>query len=278
MAHYSWVTDCHLNFLGDTDDRIIRFAESLIESDPAGIFITGDISTASRLVYHLSVFERVVERQIFFVLGNHDFYGNNIVSVRKQMIELCGMSQYLKYMSSIPYVSLNTTTALVGHDGWYDTLYGDRNSSRFMMSDWNEIADFAKDGIRRPNSLKQPDMAYVISQSQKLAHEATLHVMNGIKHAARTHKNVIILTHIPPFAQAHLYKGRPATADALPFYTSKLMGDMLAQASNAYPNVRFDVFAGHTHEKYDGQIGKNLYCHVGGAEYNDPKIQSLINI
>src|SRR6478736_1682192 len=278
MAKYAWCTDIHLDHIDDP--QIVRFAESLIVTEPAGVFITGDISDAKHIVYHLSVIERVVQRPVFFVLGNHDYYGGDFETTRKTMKELTNMSQFLKYLPLLPYVPLTPTTAVVGHDGWYDALNGNPKS-RFMMNDWYAIKEFVPFSggpgfYRTKGELKARDG--MISLARKLAHDATLHVQNGIKAAARTHKNVIVLTHFPPFAEAHMYEGKVGDDEAQPWFTSKMMGDMLRDAAWAYPNVNFRVLAGHTHGQYEGRILPNLHVNVGGADYGKPTLAGLVEV
>lgn len=280
MAKYAWCTDIHLDHI-DRDDALVAFAESLIKTEPPGIFITGDISVAPRLVYHLSVIERVAQRPIYYVLGNHDYYNGEIEPVRKSMRELTNMSQYLKYMPLSPYIAVSQNTALVGHDGWYDAYNGDGAKSRFLMNDWCMIKDFIQNSgghqyMRMMGNVKDRDL--LISQFRRLAHEGVTHVQNGIKAAARFHKNVIVLTHYPPFAESHIFEGRVGDSEAQPWFTSKMMGDMLMDASKAYPGVNFTVLAGHTHGKYDGKPAPNLQVHVGGADYGRPVLAGLIEV
>jgi len=281
MTNVAWCTDVHLDFLDNRTNEIVAFGESLIKDNPDVVLITGDISIANSLVYHLSALERVVQRPVYFVLGNHDFYGGGIEHVRKEMKELGNSSQYLKYLPTTPYVALSSTTGLVGHDGWYDTGYGNVKASNFIMNDWIRISDYVNEGAMGGVSMyggHAPNYAKIVTISKKLAHEATVHVMNGIKAAVRYHKVILIATHFPPFEEAHVYNGQKGDAAHQPWYTNKMMGDMIKQAAAAYPKVRFEVFAGHTHGKFDGQIANNLYCHVGGAEYNDPKLQNVIKV
>jgi len=274
MANYVWCTDVHLDHFNDDDEKLKKFAESLVEKGPTGVLITGDISVSPKLVYHLSVIERVVQRPVYFVLGNHDYWGADITKLRGTMKELTNMSSYLKYMPTVPYLALSQTTAVVGHDGWYDALYGDWKNSNLIMNDWYNTADFAPYvGPKTPRSYGAPrpvNVQGVVGECQKLAHEGVTHIMNGIKQAVRYHKTIVVLTHFPPFEQAHVYNGARGDKYAMPFYTSKMLGDMLLDAARVYPDVRFEVFAGHTHGQYDGQIAKNLFVHVGGATYGRP--------
>lgn len=280
MSKYAWATDIHLDHLR-SDDDLVNFATQMVALDPPGVFITGDISNAQHLVYHLSALEKLVQRPIFFVLGNHDYYNGEIEVVRKAMRELSNMSQFLKYMPLNSYVALTPNTALVGHDGWYDAFYGDADRSRFMMNDWVLTKDFVQHSggsqyMRTMGNVK--DRASLISHVRKLAHEGVMHVHNGIKSAARYHKNIVVLTHYPPFPESHVYNGKQGDSDAMPWFTSKMMGDMLLDAAKAYPNVNFTVLAGHTHGKYDGTPVANLKVHVGGADYGRPALAGMVEI
>lgn len=280
MTKYAWCTDVHLDHI-DRDDALVAFAQSLVTTEPAGVFITGDISNANRLVYHLSVIERVVQRPVFFVLGNHDYYGGEIEPVRKAMRELSNMSQFLKYLPLSPYVALSPSTALVGHDGWYDAHHGNGVRSRFTMSDWVYIKDFIPHSggasfMRMHGNLRDRDA--LIAHVRKLAHDGVLHVHNGIKLAARYHKHVVVLTHYPPFRESHIYGGKVGDDEAQPWFTSKMMGDMLLDAAKAFPNTHFTVLAGHTHGRYHGKHAANLEVRVGGADYGQPQLAGLIDV
>jgi len=274
MAKFAWATDIHLDHLGDDKQRLIQFGESLVKDGPTGIFLTGDLSVAKSLPYHLGALEQIVKRPIYFVLGNHDYYGSRIENVRHQMKMVTNASPFIRYLPTLPYVALNGpglsgTACVLGHDGWYDALYGDLNNSNFQMTDWHAIGEF-----REVNGSK----ATIAGLARKLAHEGVTSVHNSIKAAVRYHKHIIILTHYPPFLQSHIHEGRLGEQTVTPWFTSKMMGDMLLDASKAFPNVKFVVLAGHTHGKYDGKITNNLEVHVGAADYGHPVLQGLIDV
>lgn len=235
--------------------------------------------THKKIVYHLSILEKYVQRPIYYTAGNHDYYGGSIESVRKQLKELSGISPYIKYLSEMQYVSLTKNTGLVGHDGWYDVMNGNIES-RFLMYDWAYIHDFIPHSggpkfIGNGNLLNRGS---IIALARKLAHESVIHVQLGIKAALRQHKNIIILTHIPPFVEAHQFQGKKGDDNASPYYTSKLMGLMLKDVAAANPNVKFSVYCGHTHGKWSGNILPNLVCNVGESEYNVPMIQRVVDV
>src|SRR5260221_12791077 len=232
------ITDIHLDFL--KEQQILEFATRVADSGCSGVLLTGDISNTKNLTYHLSILERVIQKPIMFVAGNHDFYGVSIAAVRKSLAELSNMSQFLRYMPTVPYIALSPTTAVVGHDGWYDALYGDWNNSPVMMSDWAQIRQFGDlSGLPLGAQFNgRIEKGSIVALSRKLAHEGTMHVHNGIKAAARYHKSIIVLTHFPPFAESALYHGKQTDPDYLPWYTSKFMGDMLRDSAKSFPNIR----------------------------------------
>lgn len=275
MAKYVWATDIHLDLLGEDNQRLIQFGESLVRTNPTGIFLTGDISTARKLVYHLSALDRIAKRPIFFVLGNHDYWDADTTQVRKAMKELTNVSPFLRYMPTMLYQAITPSTAVVGHDCWYDAGAGNWQNSNMVLQDWKRMGDYVQ---------VNKNKATIVATSRKLAHEGVQHIHNGIKAAARYHKNIIVLTHFPPFAQSHVHEGHAGSVDAMPWYVNHMMGQMLMDASKAFdgqdgrPKVHFNVLCGHTHGTFNGNITPNLEVHVGGAEYGAPGVAGIIEI
>ncbi len=279
MPRFAHISDIHLDHLHEEAD-VVAFAQKIIMQSPAAVFLTGDITVAKGLTYHLTVLERELKRPIYFVLGNHDFYGSSIDVVREQMKNLTNSSQFLRYMPNVPYVALSKDTALVGHDGWYDATAGDPVGSQFMMTDWYAIQDFVKfsGGQRIMQSGGLLDKPGLIAHAKKLSKASVDHVHDGIKQASRHYKNIVVMTHFPRFVVGHFYRGRPADGHALPWYTNQVMGSMLLSAAKTFPNIKFTVFAGHTHGKADVNPASNLSLHVADAEYGSPKVNMIVDL
>jgi len=269
MAYYAWATDLHLEFLGADNNLIVQLAEQLVSKGPTGIFLTGDISVSHKLVQHLAIVDKTVQRPTYFVLGNHDMYGSSTETVRKAMRELTNVSPFLRYMPTMLYQPLTALSAVVGADCWYDAQLGNWKRSTMGLSDWTSIQDFR---------LVNGNRATIVEQARKLAHEGVTHIAEGIKQATRYHKNIIVLSHVPPYAQCHVYNGQQGDDNAMPWFTCKLLGDVMLDAAKAYPNVQFTVLAGHTHGKCEAKITKNLKVLVGGAEYGKPALQGTVEV
>jgi hypothetical protein len=199
---------------------------------------------------------------VLFVCGNHCYWGGSIVKVRKSFETDNLAAEGIIWMGGVDFVPFGTSTAIVGHDGWYDGYHGNARGSRFVMNDWFKIDEF---------SIKL-DMQHIIDVSRHLAMEGAERIRKGCVAAISAgRRRIIIMTHFPPFVDVCLYRGRLSDLHALPWYTSKLMGDTLLDLAGSYPDVSFTVLCGHTHSKAEKQISSNLRVFVGGAEYGAPR-------
>ena len=264
MAKYTWCSDVHFEFL--QDDQVLRFSEEVAAIPSDGILITGDISVSQKLVYHLSVFEKAVQRPIIFVLGNHDFWGSNFEKVHKNMHGLDNMSQFLKYCPERPYLPVTPTTCVLGHDGWYDASYGNWKTSTALVSDWQSIYDFLQKG----GNANIPEVVN-LAKAQSIA--GATFVMNSIKSAVRYHKHLCVLTHVPPFPQVS-----QNDENLRPWYVSKFMGDCLEAAARAYPQVNFTVLCGHAHNAAEFKPMPNMVVRCAAATHGKPQIAGVIDL
>ena len=282
MKKLAWCTDVHLDFLDGPDDvgRVHEeFAEPLSRVDCDGVVISGDISLAQHIVRHLNILDRIVGKPIYFVLGNHDFYGGAFDVVRGQVDELCSKSNGLRYLTGSDPVPLSDDVALVGDDGWYDARHGNLGASNFVMSDWFRISDYINAGAMEVGAWgPRPHMGIVVATSRKFADASAERLRASLRSAAATHPTVLVVTHIPPWPKAHRHNGKTGSPSTHPWYTSKASGDAIEEVAREFPKTRFEVFCGHTHGKFDARITSNIICHVGGADYGAPAIAGFIQV
>ena|SRR3990167_3330999 len=276
MKKLTWCSDIHLDHLGDNEKKLIEFGESLVRDEPTAVLITGDISVASKLVYHLSALERIVSRPLFFLLGNHDFYGSSIMNVRKEMGELVNVSQHLRYLTTMSSVFLSKKTALVGADCFYDGFFGDWRTSTFELNDWRFIAELAPWGRKRSSP---PDKGKIVEIVRKIANEDVHKIADGIRNAVKTgHTNIIVASHVPPFEEAHVHMGKRGDSSAMPWFTCKQLGDCLMNAASTYKDVSFVSLSGHTHGRAEVQMRDNLLVRVASADYGRPELAASLVI
>ncbi len=123
----TWLTDIHLNFLDD--DARQKFYRDIIKTECDAVLITGDIAEAPFIKNIMHEMENVIQKPIYFVLGNHDYYRGDVNSVRNEMSELTKSHENLFWLPESGIQALDKNTILLGQDGWADGRLGDYQNS-----------------------------------------------------------------------------------------------------------------------------------------------------
>ncbi len=261
-----WLTDLHLDRVEPGSKQ--QFYRRL-ESEPFdAVVITGDISVARLLSQHLCEIAEVCSpRMVHFVLGNHDFYGSSFIEVERIAAECCVRNQNLKHLGSAEEVRLTPTTALIGHRGWADgRAWGSRRTSR-QDPDRFSIRDL------RGHSAKS---AY--QKMDELGRESGNYFRRMLPRILTFYRDVIIATHVPPFARAALFNGTNCDRTRLPHYTNISAGGVIQRITEQFPQTRTTVLCGHTHHSATISITPNLDVRVGGARVGLPGVQDCIDL
>lgn len=265
-----WLTDIHLNFL-DYEMRL-HFYQELLQAPGDKILITGDIAEAPSISSLLKEMLRAINKPIYFVLGNHDYYRGQVDEVRKEITGLTQKEKLLHWLSVSGPQYLGDDIVLLGQDGWADGRYGDYTNSRVSLNDSRLIADLFQGRILGKYQL--------LEKMQQLADKDANKLQVNLADAITKHhpKKIIILTHVPPFKEACLHEGKMSNDDFLPFFASKATGDVLIGTAKNYADIEFLALCGHTHSKAHLQPLDNLTVKVGAAEYMEPTIQECITL
>lgn len=260
---YGWLTDIHLEFLDKNE--AICFIQKVADQKLDGLLLTGDISTATQLTSHLQLFEELYRAPVYFVLGNHDYYGGSIESVREMVKKTCSESKWLHWLPECGIVQLSKDTCLIGHDGWADGRFGDYDRSRVLLNDYLKIQNFVKAGQLGRLALLN-----------SLGDQAATHFHEILPGALEQYTHVIVLTHPPPFKESCWHEGEISDNDWLPHFSCKAVGDILEQHMARVPDKQMTVFCGHTHSSGNYNALPNLEVKTGGAQYGSPEIQKII--
>jgi predicted phosphohydrolase len=216
--------------------------------------------------------EEIIQKPIYYILGNHDFYGSSISEVKQQLKHINNISTYLKCCSEVESYSLTHNTVIVGHENWSDMGYRFSGDDGIRMSDWDLIQEF--DSVSRNKFLETNKlMKQVNTILTPLAIQAMKHIEKGINKAVKNNKHVVILLHVPPFLELHKETSAKTT-----WYVSKIMGDMLLTVADRNPGVRFTILSGHSHNDATFQARPNMICHTAEATYRYPTINGVITI
>lgn len=265
----AWLTDIHLNFLDNSARR--KFYEEIVNIHCDAVLLSGDIAEASSLVDLLPEMASQVKHPIYFVLGNHDYYRGTIDDVRKTIVLLTQAHEQLFWLPASGIQLLTNNTILLGQDGWADGRLGDYQSSGVSLNDSLMIDDLFQKRIFGKSQL--------LEKMQQLADLDAVALQNNLIQAISRHsKRIIVLTHIPPFKDSCFYDGQISDENWLPYFSSKVIGDILMEVANNNPSIDFLVLCGHTHSESYYQPTANLVVKTGKAEYYQPIVQEIIMV
>ena len=255
--HLAWITDPHFNFLPPFGAH--AFGEYVTkEAQCDAVVLTGDIAESRSLEKASEGFAEGLGKPVYFVLGNHDYYGGSIEGTRAIASRLGGN---LRWLHSAGVVQLSHETALVGHEGLYDAQYGDPMGSRVWMSDFDWIEDLR--GLTRQE---------LVTKLFYLGREAAQEARSVLVEALAQYPKIVMATHYPPFRDACWHEDSISNKEWLPWFTCKAMGDLLLASAEEHPDRQILVLCGHTHSPGKVDILPNLKVWTGGAQYGAPEI------
>lgn len=259
-----WTSDVHLNFLQNDEKLRYDFYEQLKEAGDADsiILLTGDIAESHNVVMFVEEMQERTGLPVYFVLGNHDFYGSSVLSVKQSV-------KHLNYLPKNMGAELSDTAILIGVDGWGDCRNGDYENSRLTMSDWLHIDDLRKEYGKSMAKLKTQLMKLADSDARKLERRVNTAIKKGFT-------KIIIATHVPPFEEVCLNAGRKSTSCGLPFFSSRCLGETILPIAKRNPKIDFLWLSGHTHSRARHKPCNNLTSKVAKAEYYFPRIEEII--
>jgi Icc-related predicted phosphoesterase len=265
MKRIVWLTDLHLEFV-DTE-AALDFIDQIAALSPDLVLIGGDTGTARNLGVFLRAFDERIQRPIFFVLGNHDFYHGSVKQIHSLADEISESSQWLRWLTTQGIVEITSSTCLLGHDSWADGRLGNGSNSQVELNDYYLIKEFA--GLSRQERYrKMGDLGDLVAN----------HFRRLLPLACASYQNILLLTHVPPFREACWHEGGISDDEFLPHFTCKAVGDTLRATMLQNPQTDLTVLCGHTHGYGEVDILPNLHIKTGDAEYGQPKMQEMMAI
>lgn len=261
---FVWLSDLHLDFVND--DKIVQLSKEIVSKGADGILISGDISNSYSIKKHIKQLYNIIKKPIYFVTGNHDYYGSNINYIDNELIQLSDSNAdliFLNYCSDAIYFE---DFAVIGHSSWYDGKYGNYMGSNVVLNDCVYIEDFSHGNKETLLNKYQKETIRSINHFEKL-----------ISMAFSKINKILLITHIPPFKESAVYNGKQSDNNYLPFFSSKSLGNFLVRTMKKYTDKQMLVLCGHSHGSAEVQKLKNLKILTGSAEYRNPKIISILN-
>lgn len=270
----AWLTDIHLNAC--TYDQRMAFYDKIKDACVANVLITGDIGSADSFRFYINELRQHINKSVYFVLGNHDYYNSSVEAVR-------GDIEAFHHLSQGP-AKLTNGVYLVGQDCWADGRNGNYAQSHVRLNDSKyikELKDAYKMDFMDMALSQSPDKKgiHLLTKMQDLADADAKALEDQILAAIKCNaKKILIAMHVPPFPESAYYNGKMSDDDYLPFFSSKVTGDMILRVCAAHPDVEFQGYCGHSHGKSVYHPLPNLIVKCGEAEYGNPVIQEIIEI
>jgi len=259
MKKIIWLSDLHLDQARDNVRQ--DFYHRLSKAPGEVVVITGDISNSRHLCAHLlELGEACGKRPIFFVLGNHDYYGSSFAQVHSEVDSLCKKQKNLHHLSDGAIIPLGDHEALVGHGGWADGRAGHGAASRVRNPDFWSVGDFRN---------KNWKSCYGLMGS--LGKESAACFRRTLPYALSCYRHVWVATHVPPFTQAAWWNGKHCNYDFQPHYCNVSLGNTLWGMSTAFPESTMSVLSGHTHSEISLSLRTNLSVHTAGSTPGNPR-------
>lgn len=265
----TWLTDLHLNFLRPL--ALKQFHQTVAAERPDVLLVTGDTAEAHSLGDFLAELAAAARAPAYFVMGNHDYYRSTIDAVRHEVAPAIPHATWLPARAPIP---LTARCVLVGVDGWGDARCGDL-ASTVQLSDWKLIGEFEACLYDRP---ARAELLRALGEREAAALAAQL-----ASDTARAARELLVLTHVPPFPEACVYAGRIADPAWLPWFTCVATGEVLRAHARAHPAQQITVLCGHAHGVGTFAAEANLIVRTGGwpagvEGYGNPIVQATLEL
>jgi predicted phosphohydrolase len=306
----SWGTDLHFDHLSGLE--FDGFLNYLSEIKGEVLLLGGDISNGDRLNFHLGAIGKGSPVPVYFVLGNHDYYGSSIEETRS----LAGGHSYNEdvwFLTNAGPFQLTDRTWLVGVGGWADGRAGKFIMGDLWLNDYESIED-----LSGPYKRRRPLLKKLIEERKKAARDCRkgdvakandrlqkeLRTMKkelagpvsrlGDWHARRLTRqlkkvpaeaeHILVLTHVPPWRESSWHGGTVSDDNWAPHFTCIATGKVLKKFMEENPGRTMTVLCGHTHGAGEVNILPNLRCITqascedGSDEYGHPWISNSVEV
>lgn len=267
-----WATDLHLIDLAATDWSPLSRAASPQGSPPTGqpidgLILTGDIAESKELSDALDQIADQSAVPVYFVLGNHDFYGNSIAATTRSVVNQVRDDPRLTYLTDALPIELAAGSFLIGDDGWGDATEGDYETSYVRLNDFNQIDDFRR---LAPEHWK--------AKLQALGQQSAQRLSSKLEQLPTHAKHVLIATHVPPFCEACWYEGKTTDGNWAPFFVCGAIGKAIQAFADKHAHIKLTVICGHTHHDGVARISDNLIVYTGAATGGVPEIEAEVTV
>lgn len=261
MKKLAWLTDIHANHLSKKE--LEHFLASVWLKHPDAVLVGGDTSDGN--FEFLERIAKLLKLPVYYVLGNHDFYGMDLGGVYK-IAETTTEPSNLHYLPAVGPVNLEQGAKLIGIGGWGDAKCG-------LLEEAEGIADMEYIDEFRGMSKNSPSYKALLNELGEEQANGLEAQLLSLKKAPHT---LVILTHVCPFPWAAYYDGKLSSPIWQPHFVWGAGGRVIAEYAKKNPTRRIVCLTGHSHSK--GEVTKqgNIVVIAGnGSDYGKPQFKIL---
>jgi len=227
------------------------------------LVVTGDISDGSLLSKHLRMLSKSIDQDIWFVLGNHDFYGRYMSDVCNEIRDVTEDYQNLHWLTESEPLKISNDSYLIGVDGWFDCTAGS-----------DLILHYALDSVLIKD-FRSVDVTWKkIEEFKRLAKLSALQFSEKFQ-KCKDAKKIVLATHVPPWVSEYGLNDE-MNNHMKSYNTNCVLGAQIEDIAKANKDKEFLIISGHTHKKYESYPLKNIHNIVSDAWYFGCKVEERI--
>jgi len=239
------------------------------------LVLAGDVGAGQEFEPALELFDSLTCQKAL-VAGNHDLWvrpddprGDSLTVYQKHLPDVCARHGF-HYLDGGALHLPNCDLSLVGSINWYDYSWTNHDELARHFPDWEDRLKTKRFTRGRHNDarfIRWPTDDRGFTAQVVAAFERSL------CEAVKLSRNVIVVTHHPPFFGLAFPRDRPPNADQLlwdAFAGNTAMEAVLKQYADQIPFV----FCGHTHRARHNTLG-TIRGHNVGSDYGFKRLLIL---
>ena len=260
MNTIAWLSDTHLDMVDSS--WFDTLCKELQDSDACAIWLTGDIAASADVCDWLVRIHHQVQLPVYFVLGNHDYYGSSFAKVDQAILKMVTEYEGITWMDTQDSVVLDEENTLVGVGGWGDARSGDFHNTPIRINDHRLIQDLS-------NIPRQEVYNRLLERGTMMANRLSKQLSTCVDS-----QNIWVLTHVPPFEEACWYQGKAGNPHWTADFVCVAVGEVLERFAQENPDKNIQVLCGHGHNRGIVRKQKNLLVYTAAAEYRKPRVEA----
>jgi len=261
-----WLTDIHFDFASDRDRKSL--VSRVRKAQPDMILVGGDTGEANTFRAFLEQIHEGTGKPLYFVLGNHDYYGASIKAVKNLCKRMDLKPDGIKWLPMHGPIDASTeanSVGVLGEGGWGDHTRG--RLGRMTLRDYEQIKE-----------LQCHDPRDKTSVVKALGECAADRLLGKLRDAVHRFDHLVIMTHVPCWTGSAWHEDQRSDKWAQPFFVWGQGGDAILEVAEANPETRFTVLSGHSHSGGIYTPLRNVVAVTAPARYRYPSIAQIMEI